>query len=99
MEAIKKEFRSVLLRGFRWGRYTAILTSHYVDITETEAVKRAACYAHASQTPDRYYALQDQVAAFRGVEGGYKRAEAFVLQLQSPAILCRRWAFQVEMRN
>jgi LmbE family N-acetylglucosaminyl deacetylase len=58
--------------------------THYVDITETEAVKRAACYAHASQTPDRYYALQDQVAAFRGVEGGYKRAEAFVLQLQSP---------------
>ena len=59
--------------------------SHYVDITETEAAKRAACYAHASQTPDRYYALQDQVAAFRGVEGGYKRAEAFVLELHSPA--------------
>ena len=58
--------------------------THYVDITEMEAVKRAACYAHASQTPDRYYALQDQVAAFRGVEGGYKRAEAFVLQVQSP---------------
>ncbi len=56
----------------------------YVDITGTEAVKRAACYAHASQTPDRYYALQDQVAAFRGFESGYKRAEAFVLQLQSP---------------
>ena len=44
----------------------------------------AACYAHASQTPDRYYALQDQVAAFRGIEGGYKRSEAFILQLQSP---------------
>jgi N-acetylglucosamine malate deacetylase 1 len=58
--------------------------THYVDITETEASKRAACYAHASQTPDRYYALQDQVAAFRGVEGGYKKAEAFVFQLQSP---------------
>jgi N-acetylglucosamine malate deacetylase 1 len=59
--------------------------THYVDISETEPAKRAACYAHASQTPDRYYALQDQVAAFRGVEGGYKRAEAFVLQRQSPA--------------
>jgi LmbE family N-acetylglucosaminyl deacetylase len=58
--------------------------THYVDITETEPSKRAACFAHASQTPDRYYALQDQVAAFRGVEGGYKRAEAFVLQAQSP---------------
>jgi N-acetylglucosamine malate deacetylase 1 len=59
--------------------------THHVDISETEPAKRAACYAHASQTPDRYYALQDQVAAFRGVEGGYKRAEAFVLQRQSPA--------------
>jgi N-acetylglucosamine malate deacetylase 1 len=58
--------------------------THYVDITEAEPTKRAACYAHASQTPDRYYALQDQVAAFRGIESGYKRAEAFVLQIQSP---------------
>jgi N-acetylglucosamine malate deacetylase 1 len=58
--------------------------THYVDITQTEPRKRAACYAHASQTPDRYYALQDQVAAFRGIEGGYQRAEAFVLQRQSP---------------
>ncbi len=58
--------------------------THYVDITDTEAVKRAACYAHASQTPDRYYALQDSVAAFRGVEAGCKRAEAFLLQRQSP---------------
>jgi len=58
--------------------------THYVDITQTEPRKRAACYAHASQTPDRNYALQDQVAAFRGIECGFKRAEAFVLQIQSP---------------
>jgi LmbE family N-acetylglucosaminyl deacetylase len=59
--------------------------THYVDISTTDPVKRAACYAHASQTPDRYYALQDQVALFRGVESGYNKAEAFVLQRQSPA--------------
>ena len=58
--------------------------THYVDITETEPRKRAACYAHASQTPGRYYALQDQVALFRGIDCGYKRAEAFILQVQSP---------------
>jgi LmbE family N-acetylglucosaminyl deacetylase len=58
--------------------------NRYVDISTMESVKRAACYAHASQTPDRYYALQDAVAIFRGVESGYKRAEAFLLQLQSP---------------
>jgi len=58
--------------------------THYVDIASAEPAKRAACYAHASQTPDRYYALQDQVAKFRGLEAGCERAEAFVLQVRSP---------------
>lgn len=58
--------------------------THYVDITEAEPRKRSACFAHASQTPDRFYDLQDQVAKFRGIESGYKRAEAYVLQVQSP---------------
>jgi len=57
--------------------------THYVDISGTADIKRAACYAHASQTPDRYYDLQDTVANFRGFQGGCKRAEAFVLQLGS----------------
>jgi N-acetylglucosamine malate deacetylase 1 len=59
--------------------------THYIDISQTAAIKRAACYAHASQTPDRYYALQEQVAAFRGIEAGFAKAEAFLLQRQSPA--------------
>lgn len=58
--------------------------NRYVDISATEPTKKAACYAHPSQTPDRYYALQDDVARFRGIESGYQRAEAFLLQLQSP---------------
>jgi N-acetylglucosamine malate deacetylase 1 len=58
--------------------------THYVNITATEPIKRAACYAHASQTPDRFYALQDQVTKFRGIENGCERAEAFILQAQSP---------------
>ncbi|MFN7995650.1 MAG: PIG-L family deacetylase [Bryobacteraceae bacterium] len=56
----------------------------YVDITPVESRKRAACYAHASASPDRFYALQDQVARFRGIDCGYQRAEAFVRQVQSP---------------
>ena len=32
--------------------------THYVDIAGTEARKRLACYTHASQTPDKFYALQ-----------------------------------------
>ncbi len=59
----------------------------YVDITATEPRKRAACYAHASANPDRYYALQDQVAKFRGIDYGCERPEAFILQIQSPHVV------------
>jgi LmbE family N-acetylglucosaminyl deacetylase len=58
--------------------------NRYSDITNFERAKKAACYAHASQTPDRCYALQDQVALFRGLECGSERAEGFVYQQQSP---------------
>ena len=58
----------------------------YVNITATEQQKRAACYAHASQSPDKFYALQDQVAKFRGIDAGCERAEGFVLQVQSPVM-------------
>jgi LmbE family N-acetylglucosaminyl deacetylase len=59
----------------------------YVDITAVEPRKRAACYAHASQTPDRYYALEMEVARFRGIESGHAQAEAFIRHAQSPADL------------
>jgi len=59
--------------------------THYVDITSVADTKRAACYAHASQTPDSYYPLQDTVAMFRGFQAGTKKAEGFVLQLGSPS--------------
>jgi hypothetical protein len=55
----------------------------FVDITAAEPRKRLACYAHASQAPDKFYALQSQVTRFRGVESGYQQAEAFVRHLQS----------------
>lgn len=58
--------------------------THYVDISSTAETKKAACYAHASQSPDSYYSLQDTVAAFRGYQSGSKRAEAYMMQLGSP---------------
>ena len=58
--------------------------NRFVDITNMQARKRQACFAHASQTPERYYALQDQTASFRGAESGYARAEGFAWQQQSP---------------
>jgi hypothetical protein len=42
-----------------------------------------ACYAHASQAPDKFYALQSQVTRFRGVESGYLQAEAYLRHAQS----------------
>jgi N-acetylglucosamine malate deacetylase 1 len=58
--------------------------THYVDISKTEPRKRQACFAHASQTPDRYYALQDQVTRLRGIESGHRHAEGFIRHVQSP---------------
>ena len=58
--------------------------THYVNIDSVRERKKSACYAHASQTPDYYFELQDAVAAFRGLQSGSKRAEAYVVQLGSP---------------
>jgi N-acetylglucosamine malate deacetylase 1 len=55
----------------------------YVDISALEARKHAACYAHASQTPDRYYAMQSAVARFRGMESGFSQAEGFIRHVES----------------
>lgn len=49
-----------------------------VDITATEARKRAACYAHASQDPGDFYRVHALMNRFRGSELGVKYAEAFV---------------------
>lgn len=60
------------------------MPTQYVDITDVLDTKRAACYAHASQNPEYFYDLQDEVARFRGIECGCKRAEAYVRQVGSP---------------
>ncbi len=58
--------------------------THFVDISNTEPRKRDACFAHASQTPNRYYALQEQVTRLRGIESGHRHAEGFIRHVQSP---------------
>jgi len=49
-----------------------------------EPRKRSACYAHASQAPDRFYALQERVTRMRGLESGHKQAEGYIRHVQSP---------------
>jgi len=58
--------------------------THYVDIAATEPRKRSACYAHASQSPERFYALQELVTRMRGIESGHKQAEGYIRHVQSP---------------
>lgn len=60
------------------GDQTQIFTpSVFVDISATEARKRASCYAHASQNPAEFYGYHDMMNRFRGMEAGVKYAEAF----------------------
>jgi N-acetylglucosamine malate deacetylase 1 len=53
--------------------------THYVDITQTEDRKRAACFAHTSQKPEStFYPTHDRMQRFRGMEYGCHAAEGFV---------------------
>jgi LmbE family N-acetylglucosaminyl deacetylase len=58
--------------------------THYVDISASEPTKRRACFAHASQSPEKFYALQEQVTRLRGIERGCRHAEGFIRHVQSP---------------
>ncbi len=43
----------------------------------------AGTLAHASQSPEKFYPLQEQVSMFRGLESGCKLAEAFIIQVHT----------------
>ena len=60
--------------------------TEYVDISETEQRKRQACFAHASQAPDKFYELQSRITAFRGIERGCRHAEGFIRHVQGPDV-------------
>jgi len=55
----------------------------YVDISSVETLRRAACYAHVSQQPDKWYPKQVEITRFRGVESGFQQAEAFLRHRES----------------
>jgi LmbE family N-acetylglucosaminyl deacetylase len=57
--------------------------TEYVDISAVEDRRRAACFAHSSQGPEKWYAAQTEITRFRGVESGHPQAEAFLKHPQS----------------
>jgi N-acetylglucosamine malate deacetylase 1 len=59
----------------------------YVDISSVESRRHAACYAHVSQQPDKWYPKQVEITRFRGVVGGFPQAEAFLRHPESKGAL------------
>lgn len=57
--------------------------TEFVDISGVESQRRAACYAHESQQPEKWYPGQVQLTRFRGVESGFPQAEAFLRHWES----------------
>jgi LmbE family N-acetylglucosaminyl deacetylase len=57
--------------------------AEYVDISMVESRRRAACYAHASQQPDKWYPKQVEITKFRGFARGFPQAEAFLRHPES----------------
>jgi N-acetylglucosamine malate deacetylase 1 len=65
--------------------------THYLDITQTEDRKRAACLAHVSQKPEAtFYPTHDRMQQFRGMEYGCHAAEGFVCHDQSPSKMAQQ---------
>ncbi len=57
--------------------------AEFVDISGVESRRRAACYSHASQQPEKWYPAQAQLTRLRGGEGGFAQAEGFVRHWES----------------
>ena len=67
---------------------TMFSPAEYVDISAVESRRRAACFAHASQQPEKWYPKQVEITRARGAEGGFPQAEAFLRHPESkPAVL------------
>jgi LmbE family N-acetylglucosaminyl deacetylase len=56
---------------------TMFAPAEYVDISAVESRRRAACYAHASQQPEKWYPKQVEITRRRGAESGFAQAEGF----------------------
>jgi LmbE family N-acetylglucosaminyl deacetylase len=55
----------------------------FVDISIVEPRKRAACFAHASQQPEKWYPLEAELTKFWGTESGFAHAEGFLKHWES----------------
>jgi LmbE family N-acetylglucosaminyl deacetylase len=61
--------------------------AEYVDISSVETRRHAACYAHISQQPDKWYPKQVEITRARGAASGFAQAEAFLRHTESKRAL------------
>jgi len=59
----------------------------YVDISTVEPRRRAACYAHVSQEPGKWYPKQVEITRHRGAESSFEQTEAFLRHPESRLVL------------
>ena len=57
---------------------TMFMPREYVDISGVESRRHAACYAHVSQQPAKWYPKQVEITRRRGSECGCAQAEGFL---------------------
>ena len=89
LDAWLKSEKKIALYYYEVAEDTSMFTpTDYVDISTVEPRRHAACYAHASQQPDKWYPKQVEITRFRGIQSGFAQAEAFARHPESrPAIL------------
>ena len=87
LDAWWKAGRKFALYYYEVAEDTTMFTpTEYVDVSRVEAVRRAACFAHASQQPDKWYPRQVEITRRRGIESGFPQAEAFASHPESRRI-------------
>ena len=62
---------------------TMFSPDEFVDISRVESRRRAACYAHASQQPDKWYPKQQEITRAHGARLGVQQAEGFLRHPES----------------
>jgi len=78
LDAWWKSSQSYALYFYEVAEDTTMFTPlEYVDISAVESQRHAACYAHASQQPGKWYPQQVEITRRRGAARGCAQAEAF----------------------
>lgn len=79
LDAWWKSSQSYALYFYEVAEDTSAFTPHeYIDISGVESRRRAACYAHASQQPAKWYPKQVELTRQRGSGCGRPQAEGFL---------------------